>query len=194
MKRLIVITTVIVFFSCDFKTIDAPYGTAFNVQRKKVGLRIIDSTFRPKKILSKDYKKSPIVRKIKNIPAFWGELKNPAYVGKKIYLNENTGDILYEEDVYISGVNKAGVDYNIVESLTLRYVFKTLDYSFQRPPELGGNIEESYQKGWEYIHEYPAPFSATSNYSDTVFYQKEVKKITEQKADSLLISWQLTHL
>jgi hypothetical protein len=191
MRRVTVFVLIAVSISCNLQTIDAPYGSEFNAERKRVGLRPIDHTFKPKKILSKDYKKSPIVRKIKGIPVFWSTLDKPSYVIKRIHLDQNNGNILYEDDVYASGITKRGVENDITESLTARYVFVDKNYYFKKPLELGGPVNETYQKGWKYIYEYPVKLSVTSNRPDLIFYQKECREINKKEADSILRSWKL---
>lgn len=192
-KILILILATILFVNCG-KVIEASYGKDFNTTRKNIGLRIIDSAFSTKKIVEQDIKKSPIKRKLKGVPVFLSEIKTPTYINKITYLDENNGTIIYEEDVFISGVAKAGVDYDIVEKLIFRYVFKAYTYFFKKPLNLGGNINEKYMKGWEYIHEYPIILGASSNYPDIIFYDLKRKKITKKEADSILSSWNLKRL
>ena len=144
MKKTAIIIFTVSMVSCHYKTIDAPYGEAFNETRKNVGLRIIDSTFTNYPILLKDIKKSPVRRKIKGLTAFLYTINQPTYVGKTTYLDQNNGKIIYEEDVFISGVAKYSGEVNILEKLILRYVFKDYTYSFKRPLSLGGDIKEKY--------------------------------------------------
>jgi len=194
MKKIILIIILIVLFNSCWKVVQVPYGKEFNKTRKNVGLRIIDSTFIAKKIVEQDIKKSPIKRNLKDLPVFISEVNSPTYIGKTIHLNENNGKIIYEEDLFISGVNKAGVDINIVESLTLRYTFKDFNYSFKKPSRLGGDIKETHIKGWKYVFTYPKLLGLSSNHPETIYYEQKEKIITKKETDSILKSWKLERL
>jgi len=195
MKKILVFILISIVFTGCWKVIIAPYDTEFNTTRKKVGLRIIDSTFVVKKIVEDHIKQSPITRKVKGVPPLLSEIKKPTYVYKKTYLDENNGKIIYEEDIFISGVTK--VDFNdidVTEKLIFRYIFKDYIYKFKKPPSLGGDVNEKYTKGWKYIYEYPVIIKMTSNTPNMVFYDLIRKIISKKEADSILKSWKLKRL
>lgn len=192
-KTLILILATLLFVNC-WKVIEASYGKDFNTTRGNVGLRIIDSTFLTKKIVEQDIKKSPIKRKLKGVSNFLSEIKTPTYINKITHLDEKSGTIIYEEDVFISGVSKAGVDNNIIEKLIFRYVFKDYAYSSKRPFNIDGDVKQKYTKGWEYIHEYPIVLGTSSNYPVIIYYKLKRNKITKKESDSILSSWNLKRL
>lgn len=190
---LIIMFAIVILLSCNFKGERAPYNKEFNNIRKDVGLRIIDSTFKNYNVPS-NFDFSPLNREIIGVPIFLSEIKKPQYIGKLTYMDKNDGNIIYEEDRFVSGVNKAGVDEDIVESLTLRYVFKNYNYFFKRSERLGGDINKKFSKGWYYIYEYPVIMNTSSNRPNMVYYTLETKIIAENKADSIIKSWNLKRL
>lgn len=194
MKYIYIILLLLSFISCGNKTVLAPYDKEFNNERKKVGLRIVDDSFKRKLRATENNKNSPIKRRLKGLPVFLSELKTPNYIGKTTYLDRNNGEIIYEEDLFISGINKAGVDINIIESLTSRYILKDYEYSFNRPNRLGGDINKSFVKGWKYIYTYPKYLGPSSNSPEIIYYESEIKDVTKKEADSILKSWNLKRL
>jgi len=180
MKKVVMSILIILSITSCFKEVIVPYNVDFNNVRKKVGLRIIDSTFQVKKRILSDKNKSPIYRRLKNGPDMTsvnGTQKK--YLGKNIILNSINGKIIYEEDIFLSGVSKRGLDNDIVEKIIFRYYFK----------KNSGTKEK-----WMFIHQYPIPFKGSSNYPNRKTFNLKIDTISNKKADSLLKAFNIKRL
>ena len=169
-------------------------GTKFNSERKKVGLRIIDSTM--SEIYGNGYDKinkmfNPIRLSKRGVNTAYG-LKQPSFFYKSIFLEPNKGNLIFEEDVYTSSNNKITVDDFVNESLIYRYVFKQYFDKANLTSKYLFHNNKKMESGWQYIYIYPVPLSDKLN--GVQYYVEQLDYITKKKADSILSSWQIKRL
>ncbi|MBC7523952.1 MAG: hypothetical protein H7239_05890 [Flavobacterium sp.] len=196
MKKLILlILLVTIYTSCKREALKPSYlGTKFNLERRTIGLRIIDSTMN--EIYGNGYDKinkmfNPINLSSKGINISYG-LKKPSFFHKSIFLDPKNGKLIFEEDVYVNGKIKITVDDFVNETIIYRYVFK--EYN-----DIAG-LSSSYsfidyikiKKGWQYIHVYPVP--ADNKINGIQFYVQKLDYVSKQTADSLLNIWKIKRL
>jgi len=170
-KGIILVLIITLYVSCFKVVVTVPYDVDFNNTRRRVGLRVIDSTFQIQKRLASNINKTPIYRRLKNGPdvtSVNGTAKK--YLGKNIFLDDKNGEIIYEEDVFLSGISKRGIDGSIIEKIIFRYYFKT----------------NKTNKKWIFIHEYPVSFKGYSNHPEFKNFILKKDTISEKQADSLL--------
>lgn len=175
-----------------------PYKIELNPLRKEVGLRVIDSIFYRD---AYGYKSISTFDKVTE--TYHSSHLKPnkkyrlpktelSYWKKYIKLNRYNGKPQYEEDIYRSGFYKYGFieETDIFETLKCRYVFENYK-SF----DIKTKDTILVSKGWQYIYEFPIEMKGvTSNKSKSEYWRKESEKISKQKADSILKSWNLKRL
>ena len=174
------------------------YSEAFNGERKKIGLRTLDSSYSI--VLSGNYSSKrkaylPLLAKIKNLNLQRG-LKKPAYYEKYVFLNPKTGEIQFEEDQYVSGIHKPGIDLIFYEGLIYRYVFNPyadVVNIFSDVYHFSDKV--TIKNGWEYLYIHPVPIKDTSRSAGkSPYYEQKIDYVTKAKADSILRTWKIKKL
>ncbi len=196
MKNIIfIVFMTVLFISCKKEELKPSHlGTKFNSERKKVGLRIIDSTM--SEIYGNGYDEinnmyNPIALAANGVSIAYG-LKQPSFFHKNIFIEPKKGELIFEEDVFASGVIKITVDDYVNEELICRYVFKHYNEKASLFSSYSFSDFIKIKKGWQYIHVYPIP---TGNKLDGVqFYYQKLDYITKKKADSILSAWKIKRL
>ena len=186
---------IILIISCKKEHLKPSHlGTAFNSERKKVGLRIIDSSM--SEIYGNGYDKinmmfNPINLPINGESVAYG-LKRASFFHKSIFIEPKNGDLIFEEDVYVSGKIKNTVDDFVNESLIFRYIFKEYkdNVGLSSSYLFNGNIK--IKEGWQYIYVFPLPNGNKIN--GVQFYNEKLEYIDKTKADSILSSWKIKKL
>ena len=195
---ILLIVSLFCIISC-YDSEPAPYGEEFNEIREKVGLIVLDSTFYKKVINPDIYQNEPIYRKRRNRPSIY-DIRIPTYLHKYDFIDKESGNLVFEEDVYVSGVRKYGVEAIVNELLICRYIFeeftgniKESTYYMFDGPIYGG--EGSIKNTWQYIYVYPVVSeNQSSNRPDIVIHEQGMKYLTKPQADSILVEWGLNNL
>ena len=184
-----IILFLIILVSCKKEKIKpSNLGTKFNSERKKVGLRIIDSSM--SEIYGNGYDKinkmfNPVILSKRGVNTAYG-LKEPSFFYKNLFLHPKNGDLIFEEDVYVSGKIKNTVDDFVNESLIYRYVFKQYSDNANLTSTYLYNGNIKIKQGWQYIYVFPLPNGNKNN--GVQFYNENLDFITKTKADSILNS------
>lgn len=191
MKNQIKIITIVFFLGCSsfFKPAPHPYDQKINNKRKDVGLKLIDSTFKSFTNYStfdgnNFHNVDLYLEKHRNVR----NINFPTYWKKYIHIHNKTGEVVGEDDIFRSGLNKPAVDITLNEQLIYRYMF--IEYEILNPVTFKKDI---FTKGWHYIHEFPIEYEYTSNYENTNYHKLKSDVLTKKEADSILKSWKLKY-
>lgn len=201
MKKILIICILSLVTNSCIKTERTPFGLDFNQKRKKIGLELLNENFNGLMVVKpKNFNKVKISRAVwdrKGISLFEG-IKKPTYLEKTTYYSPLKNKILFEEDIYASGLVKADLDEERISELIIcRYVFdspniKLFPVLTYKPDGYLFHGQAEFKNKWEFIYVYPLKLdNITSNVPGKLFYEQKLEYISEQKANRILKSWGL---